>query len=200
MLMATEPTGNLAIVREAFEGAAPAPADLSEPITQWCMIIVRPGMEQEARDALRRRGVGAYWPNYPKNTMVKDNRRTFLSPVVHGMIFSPAKFTNLFWNVIDLAPGVVNVARRAYSNIILLTDVDIVLIHKIEQGLNRPADAKAEHDFKAGEKVRLTRDERSAFGVGKVAKLYRDGRIGVEFGGMGRALTVTVDPLQIRRP
>jgi len=207
MLMATEKTvGNLAMVRAALEPTAPAPVGLSDPITEWCMVIVRPGMEQEARDAMRRRGVGAWWPNYPKTTMAKDTRnggrirRTMLAPVISGIIFSPATFSSLFWNVIEFAPGVVNVARKSYGDIIVLNGVEIVLIHKIEQGLNIPAGSKAVHNFKIGDKVRFADDERSSFGIGKVAKLYRDGRISIEVSGMGRAVAITVTPLQIRRP
>jgi hypothetical protein len=207
MLMATEPTGNLARVRdELYRLTEPAPIGLSDPITDWCMIIVQPSMEQQARDTLRRRGVAAYWPNFQKIKMVEDNRnggrirRSFLAPVVPGIVFSPAKFDNLFWNALDTAPGVVNVARKSYGDIIVLNEIDIVLIHKIEQGLNVPHGSKPVHNFKSGEKIRLCDDTLSAFGVGKVIKLFHDGRISIETTGMGRAVKFVVLPHQIRRP
>lgn len=208
MLMASETStgGSLARVRDELYRPTAEDAALKLPVVEWCMVIARPGMEQEARDALRRRGVGAYWPNYQKTVMVEDRRnggrirRSMLVPVVQGIIFSPAKFTDLFWNALDYAAGVVNVARKAFGDIIVLNDLDIVLIHKIEQGLNTPAATKAVHNFKIGEKIRLCSDELSAFGVGKIMKLLRDGRISIEVPAMGRAVRITVLPHQIRRP
>jgi hypothetical protein len=207
MLMVTEKTGNMAMVLKALEGPlGPEPVELCHPITEWCLVLVRSGFEFPAREAMRRRGVGAYWPNYSRIAMVEDTRnggrirRTFLTPVVPGVILSPAKFTDLFWNVLDLAPGVINVARKAFGDIIVLNDVDVVLIHKIEQGLNKPVTAKAVHNYKIGDKVRLCDDERSGFGIGKVLQLFKDGRISIGVGGMGRELAITLLPHQIRRP
>jgi len=207
MLMATETTGNLALVREALSPAPTSP-ELLRPITEWCMVVARPGMEHTARDALRRHGVGAYWPNFVREVMVEDRRNggrmrsKVLTPVISGIIFSPAKFTDHFWNALDLAPGAVNVVRNGHADIAILNDVDIVVIHKIEAGLNRPPNAKPTkplHDFTTGEKVKLVDDVLNSWGVGKVVKLYKDGRITTEFDRMGRKLSVTVLPYQIKR-
>jgi hypothetical protein len=44
----------------------------TQPTRSMLMIIVRHFQEQRARDSLRRRGVGAWWPNYPKDENYKE--------------------------------------------------------------------------------------------------------------------------------
>jgi transcription antitermination factor NusG len=185
---------------------AKAPPGLGDPITQWCMVLVRPSEAENARDCMRRMGVGVYWPNYPRFVTTGDRRvgrrrsRMHLSAVVPGALFSPARFTPIFWQAIDLAPGVFNVARSHDGNVILLDDVDIVIIHKIEQGLNTPPPPmKYTHNFKSGEKVKFVDDELTRWGTGKVARLLKDGRISVEVPLMGRMTAVIVYPTQISR-
>ena len=209
MLMIREQTtGNLAEIRDILCSPSPAPVGLSDPVTEWVMVIARPGMEQDARDALRRRGVGAYWPNYPRLTVVKNRqtengrpiRRLTLASVVSGIIFSPAKISSLFWNAIDLAPGVVNVARNAGGSLVTLNDTDIVLIHSIERTLNRPSPERAVHNFKMGQKVRLSGASSDRWHPGKIIKLARNGRISVEIDAMGRKVVFSdLLPHQIER-
>src|SRR5581483_10191525 len=168
MLMA----GNIAEVYEAL-----SPPTLADPVTQWCMVLVRPSLEQEARDALRRMGIGAYWPNYQRLVKVKNRRsghrtvRSQLAPVIPGILISPAKFSEQFWSALDLAPGVLNIAQRFGGHPLILSDLDIVLIHKIEEGLNKPLPMKMPHNFKPGEKVRFSDDDLSRWGVGKINRL-----------------------------
>lgn len=209
MLMATEPAGNMARVRdELYRPTEAPPIGLADPITEWCMLIVRPSMEQEARDALRRYGIGAYWPNYPKLTVVKNRqsengrpiRRLSLASVIAGVILTPAKFTDLFWNAIDLAPGVINIARTPSSKPVTLNDTDIVLIHKIEEVLNRPAPEKAVHTFKVGDKVRLVGAQADRWPPGRIVRVARNGRISIEIAAMGRKVIFNdLLPHQIER-
>jgi transcription antitermination factor NusG len=182
-----------------------APLGLGEPITQWCMVLVRPSEAENARDAMRRMGVGVYWPNYPRFGTTQNRRtgirktRLQLSAVVPGVLFSPAKFTPVFWQAIDLAPGVFNVAQKHDGGPIILDDVDIVIIHKIEQGLNEPPPPmKYTHNFKTGEKVKFVDHDLTRW-AGKVARILKDGRLSVEVPLMGRMTTVIVYPHQIGR-
>jgi transcription antitermination factor NusG len=177
-----------------------------QPITQWCMVLVRPSEAENARDCMRRMGIGVYWPNYPKFATEQNwrsgrrTRRAHLSAVVPGVLFSPAKFTPVFWQAVDLAPGVYNVARSHHGDVLLLDDVDIVIIHKVEQGLNGPPPPmKYVHNFKPGQKIKFLDDDLSRWGTGKVARLLKDGRISVEVPLMGRMTTVIVNPDQIGR-
>lgn len=206
--MAAETIGNLARVRDALYRKSPIPVGADNPVSEWCMIIVRPNMEQEARDALRRRGVGAYWPNYEKLEVVKSRltedgrsvRRLRLASVVSGIIFSPATLNNVFWNGIDFAPGVINIARRSSRDLVILTDTDIVLIHKIEEGLNKPPVEKIIHNFKVGDKVRLVGAQGDRWPPGVIIKVARNGRITIEIDAMGRKVKFNdLLPHQIER-
>jgi hypothetical protein len=73
----------------------------TEPTRGMVMVITRPGQEQRACDSLRRRGVGAWWPNYPKDETYRDRQsgkrqsRRVLSGVMPGVILSPANLTQL---------------------------------------------------------------------------------------------------------
>jgi hypothetical protein len=190
----------------SFAEEIKAPQGLGDPITQWCMVLVRPSEAENARDCMRRMGIGVYWPNYPKFSTVQNRRssrrgtRLALSAVVPGVLFSPARFTPIFWEAVDLAPGAFNVAHKHDGNVILLDDVDIVIIHKIEQGLNTPPPPmKYTHNFKTGEKIKFVDDELTRWGTGKVARLLKDGRISVEVPLMGRMTAVIVYPHQILR-
>ena len=180
------------------------PTELAAPVTAWCMILVRPSLEQEARDFMRRQGVGVYWPNYAKWTFVVDRRghrgmRSATVALFPGVLFSPAKFTSHFWNVMDLAPGVMNIARKHGGELVILDDLDIVIVHKIEEGLNKAPPVKPVHNFKTGDKVRLMDDDLSRWGVAKVSRLLKDGRISVDVPLMGRMTAVVVLPHQIGR-
>ena len=196
--------GNMAMVRDALEGVA-AVRYVPDAGAQWSLVIVRPMFEQEARDSLRRQGVGTWWPNYPwlQPTHEKKNgrftRRLAPCSVIPGTLFCLSRFDGLFWSAIDRAPGIINVALNPRGEPIVLSDLDIVLIHKIEAGLNTPSLAKPIHNFKRGEKVRLTEGMTARWGAGRITKLARDGRISLEVDLMGRKVTVTVLPHQIER-
>lgn len=199
MLMTAE-QGNLSTTLGQAQQAAPLPASAQK----WCMVLVRPSLEQEARDSLRRRGIGAWWPNYPREVIRKDQRsgrrekHLVLSSVVAGILLSPAQRDDRFYAAMDLAPGVINMARIG-SEAVLLTDTDIVLIHKIEEGLNKGLSAKAIHSFKVGDKVRFIDDVVRRWPSGKIIKCARDGHIEVEVYILGRMVTVTVLPHQIEK-
>jgi transcription antitermination factor NusG len=200
----------LAITKETKEnlehylGQADVTARPPDPVSEWVMIIVRPGMEQEARDSLRRRGVGAWWPNYQKEEGAKDRetgkrfKRLVRSGVLPGILLSPARLDARFWNACDNAPGVINIARKASTLPILLTDIDIVLIHTIETGLNKALVVKSgTHSYEMGETVRFVDDEYRRLPVGKVARCGRNGEITVEVNLFGRMSLVKVLSFQI---
>ena len=184
-------------------GQPAAVTELPAPNECWCMVLVRPGYEQDCRDSLRRRGVGAWWPNFAKETGFKDRQtgkrgiRRIMVSVLPGVVLSPARLTANFWQAIDLAPGALNVARRFNTDLILLHDIDIVLIHKIEQGLNVSAPPRSSHSYAVGEKVRFTDDDLRRWGVGEVIECHRDGTLRVDINMFGRITPATVASWQL---
>lgn len=200
MLMATKIDENL----EHYLGKADVTALLPQPVSEWVMVIVKPGMEQEARDSLRRRGVGAWWPNYEKEIGLKDRqtgkryKRIVASGVLPGVLLSPARLTEQFWTALDLAPGVVNVARKFSTEVIVLSDTDIVMIHKIEVGQSKHRPPSTDHKYTVGDRVRLIDDEFSRLPPGIVVRVSRDGRLTVEMNFFGGMQPVDVLPDQVR--
>jgi transcription antitermination factor NusG len=176
----------------------------TQPTRSMLMIIVRHFQEQRARDSLRRRGVGAWWPNYPKDENYKDKQtgkrqsRRVLSSVMPGIILTPANTSDIFWEALDLAPGVLNVVRMSGGSLLMLDDLEVVLIHKIEAGLNSPPPVgKPIHSFKVGDKVRFTDDLMRRLPSGKVTKVVKSGHIMVEVSVLGRPTSFDVLPHQI---
>lgn len=197
MLMALKKVEFGDVLGQAVEPSLPAASD------EMCMILVKPPQEQEARDSLRRRGVGVWWPNYQRSEMKKDTQtgkryqRLLRASVLPGVILSPSMITAQFWDALDLAPGVMGVAQKTNGHWLLLTDVDIVLIHKIEHGLNRPDVVKSVHKFKHGDQVIFVDDIYRRLPPGIIAKCRRDGYIDVDVNMMGRVQPLTVLPHQI---
>lgn len=200
MLMTGELKGHL---QDIFGEPYRAIANLPEPCSEMCMILVQPPQEQVARDSLRRRGIGIWWPNYQRIETKKDAQtgkryqRIGRSGVLPGVILSPSTVSPKFLDALDLAPGVIGVAQRANGHWLLLTDLDIVLIHKIEHGLNRPPAANAVHKFKPRDKVNFVDDIYRRLPPGIISKCLRDGHIDVEVNMMGRMQPLTVLPHQI---
>ena len=191
-------------LEDAFGELARSPGFPPEQVSEMCMILVRSPLEQVARDSLRRRGIGAWWPNYQKKELAGKDRRTGkrfsrLNPigVLPGIILTPARFDFEFWTAIDVAPGVMNVLQKPNGELLVLTDVDIVLIHKIEHGLNRPPAIKSLHHFKGSDKVRFVDDASRRLPPGIVTKCAKDGHITVEVNMFGRMMPITVLPHQI---
>jgi len=192
-------------ITKHFEQMLGQAASVSEPypVVDWCMVLVRPGYEQDCRDSLRRRGVGAWWPNFSKEIGFKDRQtgkrgvRRMLVPVLPGVLFCPARMSEAFWQAIDLAPGAINVARKFNTDVILLSDLDIVLIHKIEQGLNVSTPPKSDHSYVVGDKVRFIDDELRRFGTGEVIECHRDGRMRVDINMFGRVTPWTIASWQV---
>jgi transcription antitermination factor NusG len=172
------------------------------PADGMVMIIVRPGYEQTARDSLRRRGIGAWWPNYKKEVQAKDGTtgkrysRLVLTGILPGIILSPSRLNSHFWASIDLAPGAVNVVRKLNGDELVIDDVDVVLMHKIEAGLNRPAEEKVVHSFEAGDDVVFTDHAMSRLSA-KVTKVCQDGHVMVDVTIFGAVRSVPVLPHQI---
>lgn len=199
MLMAVDITKHF---EEMLGQAAPSPV-LPEPTMHWCMVLVRPGFERECRDSLRRRGVGAWWPNFTRQITKKDRdtgkryQSALLVSVLPGLLLSPARMTEAFWSALDLAPGAQNVARKFNTDVVLLTDLDIALIHRIEVGLHRTDPPKSTHSYAVGDSVRFVDDELRRLPPGEIVECGRDGHIRLDVNMFGRMTTWTVASWQI---
>lgn len=198
MLMAID-KGNL----EAAFGIVGVVPTIPAPVTDMVMVIVKPGFEQKARDSLRRRAVGTWWPNYRREIPAKDRdsgkriSRTILSGVMPGIVLARATLDDAFWRAMDLAPSVINIGRKFGGEPLILGELHIVIVHKIEEGLNKPPLAKPVHSFKPKDKVRFTDDAMRRFPPAIVTKCQRDGHIELEVNTMGRMTPFTVLPHQI---
>ena len=156
---------------------------------QWCMLLVEPGKEQDARDSFHRYGVRAYWPNYnsffrPTLPLRERRRRS----VIPGYLFVPAP---PIWDIVERIPGVLNAVLNYSGDPATLKDADIDVIRSIEAGMNTPIPSRTPHNLKAGDKV----GRRFARVSGSVG----DGRIIVEVGVMGRHVPFQIFPHQIER-
>lgn len=188
---------------ETMLGRASATASLPAPPADWCLVLVRPGYEQDCRDRLRHLGVGAWWPNYARDVGYKDRqtgkrlKRSALLSVLPGVILCPARLDERFWQAIDLAPGAQNVARKASGEVLLLHDLDIALIHKIEEGLNKGARPKAEHRYAVGDTVRFIDDQLRRFPAADVIGVSKDGGLQLELSLFGRMTRWTAASWQV---
>lgn len=198
LMMVAKQDGNL---HEAF--GLMNVTSLPDPITEMVMVLVRPGLEQEARDAFRRRGVGAWWPNFPREIGAKDRetgkryKRTRWSGVLPGVVLCKARLDKAFWEALDVAPGAMNVVRKSNTDVVLLSDIDVVLIHKIEQGLNNAPLLRVDHSFAVGDKVRLIDDEYRSIPAGQIVACQQDGRVTAEFQMFGSLRHVELLPSQL---
>lgn len=191
---------------EQLLGQADRTAALLDRVTAWCMITMRSGLEQTGRDVLRRRGIGAWWPNYQKEVGAKDvqsgkrYKRIILAGVLPGVLLSPVRnedpFWDHFWSVVDMAPGVINVRRKYDGTVALLGDIDVALIHAIEKGLNKPSPPTTVHSFKPGDHVQFVDDVLSRL-TGVVEKINKDGHLVIEVNMFGGMTDITVLPHQI---
>ncbi len=203
MLMAVDITKHL-------EEMLGQPAKFPEPVekaTSWCLPVVRAGLEQEARDSLRRRGIGTWWPNYQRETFVVDRstgnrmRRQMFAPMLPGILICAMPknpdLDRVLWDAFDQIPGIISVMRRHNGDLVFLRDIDIVLLHKIEEGLNRSKPPKAErHAYEVGDKIRLVDDEYRSMPVAEVVESKRDSiEIAINFFGAVRRMMVR--PFQI---
>lgn len=199
MLMVVH-TGSL---ERAFTGEALDDGQNYVPADGMVMIIVRPGYEQTARDSLRRRGIGAWWPNYPKEESAKDGAtgkryvRLVRAGVMPGIILSPSRLNSHFWACIDLAPGAVNVVRKLNGDALVLEDIDIVLMHKIEAMLNLPVPEKVVHSFKKGDKVRFVDEVLRRVPAFILGKALKDGQFMAEVNLLGQLTPMKVHPSKI---
>jgi transcription antitermination factor NusG len=195
--------GNLEQVRNAF---TPSIESVRQPypFKEWYMVLVRPNHEQDAADSFRRNQVRAYWPNYERFQTFRDcqnkpQRRTVLTGILPGYIFTPGSPTEDLTRLIERVTGVINIVRTFSGNPLFLSEIDIDIIRKIEVGLNTPEPLKPVHNFKMREKVRFADDLVGRWPPGKISKLAKDGRISVEVELMGRKVSVIVFPHQIER-
>jgi transcription antitermination factor NusG len=170
---------------------------------QWCMLIVTPGKEQDARDSFHRYGIQAYWPNYLGFTRwssrPREPRRTDYRSVIPGYLFVPMLPAPTLRDVMERIVGVDNVVRNYSGDLAVLRSADIEVIRQIEAGLKTPKPGKSLHSFKTGDKVRFVDDTLNRWPPGRVAGSINDGRISIEVEVMGRIVPFMVFPHQIER-
>jgi transcription antitermination factor NusG len=170
---------------------------------QWCMLLVRPGKEQDARGAFCQYRMQAYWPNYQPFVRWSPNfrrrRRTDRRAVIPGYLFVVPDPIKTFWDVIQRNKGIVNAVLRFSGEVARLKDDDIAVIESIERGMNTPKPGKSLHSFKTGDKVRFKDDELHRWPAGKIAGSASDGRVIVEVEMMGCVVPIQVFPHQIAR-
>lgn len=207
MLMATD-KGNLQQVHDAIHPPAPTIEETRQPhpFQLWYMVLVRPSREQDAADSFRRNHIRAYWPNYehmqtyrPRKNGGKPEQRMVLTAIVPGYVFSPGSPMEDFETLIERISGVINIVRTFSGKPLMLTQDHIHAIRQIEADQNTPQPAKTVHTYKTGQKVRFIDDLMSRIGAGRISKLAKDGRIGVEVDLMGRKVPFWVFPHQIER-
>ncbi len=198
-MLAMTDKGNL----EGAFGSIGTIIPLPDPVREMVMMLVKPGMEREARDAMRRRGVGAWWPNYPREVGAKDRetgkrfKRLIWNGVLPGVVLCKARLDKCFWEALDHAPGAMNVVRKSNTDVVLLSETDIALIHKIEEGLNKTLAVKGGHSYAVGDNVRIVADDLRRMGIGNVVRCAKDGIVTVEVNMFGRLTPWDFLPEQI---
>ena len=185
----------------------PAPrrrwAEITERL-RWLVLTARGGREFDAADWLRLRNVPVYWPNYYQNVTTSNRanghrrRANRLSAVMPGYLFLPLDMVDSIpWLLINQTPSVIGFLRDGNGNAAFMLNMDIDIIRLIEAGLNTPPPKHLVHKFKTGDKVRFADDLRSRWPPGRIIRLAKSGRIGVETILLGRAVLIEVYPHQI---
>ncbi len=179
--------------------------DQAEP-DKWAMIAVRPGKEADCADSFRQRGVRCFWPTYHVFEQSLRQRRPYRSrgrrdyrSVIPGYLFTPQPGTVMFAAVMDAHKGILHSVRTHSGDVLALDNEAIVVVRKIEAGLNTPKPRASLHNFKTGQKVRFIDDMHSRWPPGRIARLADDGRIVVETEVMGRLVPFLVFPHQLER-
>jgi len=171
---------------------------------QWCMLLVRPGKEWDARDAFRQYRMRAYWPHYqsffrPRNAPLRQWRTTDLRAVIPGYLFVVPDPIKTFWDVVQRNKGILNVVLRFSGEVATLKDADIDVIRAIERRMQTPVPGRALHNFKTGDKVRFVDDTLGRWPPGRIASAASDGKITVDVEVMNRVVPFQVFPHQIER-
>jgi transcription antitermination factor NusG len=170
---------------------------------EWSMIAVRTGKEPECCDRFRRSGVRCFWPNYYVFEYPSLSRRLRRSQrvraIIPGYLFIPLPHGNAFHHVVEANEGLLNTVRNYSGDVLVLKAADIEVIRNIETHMNTPKPKASLHNFKTGQKVRLTDDLLGRWPPGRVGRLADDGRIVVEVEVMGRTVPFMVLPHQIER-
>lgn len=197
--------GNLEQVRAALQGITGVELRPENRGPDRYLVMVRMNRELDAVDSFRRHSVPAYWPSYQElaptqrvrgGHPVRRMRRVGIMP---GYVFAAADHSFDMTLLLDRIVGAFDVVRTMSGNPLMIGDADIQIIRKIEIGLNAPSSEKVIHDLKKGEKVRFVDDLIGRWPPGRISKLAKDGRIGVEVELMGRKVEITVLPFQIER-
>jgi transcription antitermination factor NusG len=205
MLMAAT-TGNMEQVRNALTGITGVAAAPAKDEPDRYMVTVRMNREMDSVDSLRRHQLRSYWPNYEEFAPVRIvagvrlTRRTRRVGILPGYVFAEVDPGRDFTALLDRVVGAFDVVRTASGAPLLIPDLDIQIIRKIEIGLNTPKLQPTGHgDFKVGNKVRFVDDLLGRWPAGRVIKLAREARISVQVEMMGRKVSITVLPHQIER-
>jgi hypothetical protein len=166
---------------------------------EWCLIAVPFNRQLDWCNNFRHFRLRCYCPNYINFGRRLPRRKRGIQLLIPGYLFSSDFKEPAFWEVVKHGRGMVNVVRAFSGEILLLHNDDIMVIRKIEAGLNTPPPpGKALHHFKTGQKVRFSGDLLGRWPSGKVAR-SDDGQIVVEVEVMGRSVPFTVYPHQIEQ-
>ena len=170
---------------------------------QWCMLMVWPGKEQNARDGFHRYGVQAYWPNYHSflhSTLpLRERRRTDYRSVIPGYLFVKSVLDKEFWETIQRIKDTSHLVLNFSGGVATLKEESIDVIRAIERGMNTPIPGRTPHNFKTRDKVRFVDDLQGRWPPGKIAGGTGDGGITVEVRVMGRIVPFHVFPHLIER-
>jgi Transcription termination factor nusG len=206
MLMASnlQPDENSASGMRLVE--PPGPPQSLEERRRWLMLVVIPGREPYATDMLRLRNCGIYWPNYSQPTQWPTRANGFkMRPsrsyaIMPGYLFMPLDMADSIpHRIIETTTGILRYARNGNGEPAFLFPADIEIIRKIEDVLNTPLPKDLRHSFKTGDKVRFVDDLTGRWPPGRVVRIVKSGRIGVESFLLGQQVLIEALPHQIER-
>lgn len=204
MLMKTD-KGNLEQVRQAIHGITGVEVK-EEPARQdYYMIICRPNHEFDAVDSFRRHKQPAFWPNYEELVTTKEQKnghpvqRMRRVGIISGYVFTPVAPEKDFTAFLQRIIGAIGFVKSFSGAPLLLDELDIQTLRRIEEHRDTPVPAPTTHSFKIGEKVRFRDDTRHRWPPGKITKLARQGRINVEVSLMGRKVDIKALAHQIEK-
>jgi transcription antitermination factor NusG len=197
--------GNLGLVRDAMAGITGRPPAAHAPGPDRYLVVVRMNHELDAVDSFRRNQWRAYWPSYEQlmpTRRVRGGhpvRRVRRVGILPGYVFCAHEPGRDLQQHLETIIGVFDIVRTFSGRPLLIADADIQIIRRIEAGLNTPRAEAPPHDFAVGENVRFVDDLIGRWPPGRIVRLARDGRIGVEVDLMGRKVDIVALPHQIER-
>jgi transcription antitermination factor NusG len=128
--------------------------DIKQTINRWYVIVVRSGKELHVYTFLRIRQMKPYWPRYQEGVKLARHRAGVRwRGVIPGYLFIPVPMDKTIdCPLIEKAPGVLKVIRKAEHKLAELSVEEIRNIREIEDALNAsPIAAVQGIPFKVGQ-------------------------------------------------